>query len=84
MSEQIAVRIPEDELTRLDEVVAAGVFDSRAAAVREGLRRVLTEQREREVRRVYEAAYAQAADDAAVGEAGAALAAEILDEREPT
>jgi Arc/MetJ-type ribon-helix-helix transcriptional regulator len=36
-SRQIAVRIPEDLLTRLDELVRSGAYESRAAAVRAGL-----------------------------------------------
>jgi Arc/MetJ-type ribon-helix-helix transcriptional regulator len=36
-SRQIAVRIPQDLLTRLDEMVRSGAYESRAAAVRAGL-----------------------------------------------
>lgn len=36
-SRQIAVRIPEALLIRLDELVRRGVYESRAAAVRAGL-----------------------------------------------
>jgi Arc/MetJ-type ribon-helix-helix transcriptional regulator len=36
-SRQIAVRIPEALLIRLDELVRSGVYESRAAAVRAGL-----------------------------------------------
>jgi Arc/MetJ-type ribon-helix-helix transcriptional regulator len=40
-TEQIAVRIPEDLLADLDELVSRGVYESRAAAVRAGIEAVL-------------------------------------------
>ena len=39
MSKQIAVRLPDDLVDFLDEVVASGRFDSRAAVVTRELRR---------------------------------------------
>lgn len=77
MSEQIAVRIPLEDLTAVDEAVAAGRFESRAAAVREGITHLLREIREAEVARIYQTAYAKRHDDEQIGEAGAALASEI-------
>jgi Arc/MetJ-type ribon-helix-helix transcriptional regulator len=35
-SEQIAIRLPEQLLSELDELVAQGTYESRAAAVRAG------------------------------------------------
>jgi Arc/MetJ-type ribon-helix-helix transcriptional regulator len=40
-SEQIAVRVPEELLAVLDELVSRGVYGSRAAAVRAGIEAVL-------------------------------------------
>ena len=40
-TEQIAVRLPEELLTVLDELVGRGVYESRAAAVRAGIEAVL-------------------------------------------
>jgi Arc/MetJ-type ribon-helix-helix transcriptional regulator len=40
-TEQIAVRLPEELLYVLDDLVARGVYDSRAAAVRAGIEAVL-------------------------------------------
>jgi len=40
-TEQIAVRIPEELLAVLDELVSRGVYESRAAAVRAGIEAVL-------------------------------------------
>ena len=36
-TEQIAVRIPEEQLEVLDDLVARGVYETRAAAVRAGV-----------------------------------------------
>jgi Arc/MetJ-type ribon-helix-helix transcriptional regulator len=36
-TEQIAVRLPEELLVELDDLVRRGVYDSRAAAVRAGI-----------------------------------------------
>jgi len=36
-TQQIAVRLPEELLERVDELIEAGVYESRAAAVRAGL-----------------------------------------------
>jgi Arc/MetJ-type ribon-helix-helix transcriptional regulator len=46
-SEQIAVRLPEDLLTALDDLVARGVYESRAAAARAGIEAVLELDRRR-------------------------------------
>jgi Arc/MetJ-type ribon-helix-helix transcriptional regulator len=40
-TEQIAVRIPEELLAVLDELISRGVYESRAAAVRAGIEAVL-------------------------------------------
>jgi Arc/MetJ-type ribon-helix-helix transcriptional regulator len=46
-TEQIAVRLPEDLLTALDDLVARGVYESRAAAARAGIEAVLELDRRR-------------------------------------
>jgi Arc/MetJ-type ribon-helix-helix transcriptional regulator len=48
-SEQIAVRVPEDLLVRLDDLVRSGAYESRAAAVRAGIEAVAQMERRREV-----------------------------------
>lgn len=50
-SQQIAVRLPKDLLTRLDELVRAGLYESRAAAVRAGVEAIAEIERRREVDR---------------------------------
>ena len=46
-SEQIAVRLPEELLAVLDDLVVRGVYESRAAAVRAGIETVLELDRRR-------------------------------------
>lgn len=50
-SEQIAVRLPKDLLARLDELVRAGVYESRAAGVRAGIEAIAQIERRRELDR---------------------------------
>lgn len=78
MATQIAVRIPEKALTAVDAAVEAGRFDSRAAAVREALERLLREERERAISESYRRAYSAQPQDDSLGEAGAALLAEAV------
>jgi Arc/MetJ-type ribon-helix-helix transcriptional regulator len=44
-SEQIAVRLPKALLSKLDELVRSGLYDSRAAVVRAGVEAIQIEQR---------------------------------------
>jgi len=46
-SGQIAVRLPEELLAVLDDLVSRGVYDTRAAAVRAGIEAVLELDRRR-------------------------------------
>jgi Arc/MetJ-type ribon-helix-helix transcriptional regulator len=48
---QIAVRLPEELLAEVDELVARGVYESRAAAVRAGLEAVADSERRRQIDR---------------------------------
>ena len=50
--EQVAVRIPEQLLARLDDLVSRGVYESRAAAVRSGIEAIIEGQSRREMDRV--------------------------------
>jgi len=80
---QIAVRLSDDELARLDASVARGRYPTRAAAVRAGLERLLREERDRELADAYRVAYGRAPQDE-LGDAGAVLAAEVADEDSPS
>jgi Arc/MetJ-type ribon-helix-helix transcriptional regulator len=50
-TEQIAVRLSEELLAEVDELVARGIYDSRAAAVRAGLEAVADAERRRQIDR---------------------------------
>jgi Arc/MetJ-type ribon-helix-helix transcriptional regulator len=56
-TEQIAVRLPEELLAELDELVAQGVYESRAAAVRAGIEAVAESERRRKTDRAVVAGY---------------------------
>lgn len=49
MSEQIAVRIPDDLAEDLERLVASGDFGSKAEAIRQALRRFVEEVRRRQI-----------------------------------
>lgn len=78
MTQQIAIRIPDDQLRALDDAVKEGSFESRADGVRQALTRLLSELREEKIAREYREAYARYPDDPVVGEAGAKLLAEAV------
>ncbi len=82
MSTQIAVRIPENQLGRVDELVSAGGFESRAAVIRTALTRLLREIREDEIAEQYRRAYGQHPEDPSWGEVGEKLMAEAIREEE--
>lgn len=47
-TEQIAVRLPADQLAVLDDLVDRGVYETRAAAVRAGIEAILELERRRQ------------------------------------
>ncbi|MGH2722699.1 MAG: ribbon-helix-helix domain-containing protein [Actinomycetota bacterium] len=67
---QVAVRVPEDLLARVDELVERGVFESRAAALRAGLEIVTSLEHRRAVDRAIVEGYDRV-PPAAVEEAAA-------------
>jgi Arc/MetJ-type ribon-helix-helix transcriptional regulator len=50
-TEQIAVRLPDELLAGLDNLVRSGVFESRAAAVRAGVEAIMAIEERRQVDR---------------------------------
>lgn len=56
-SEQIAVRLPDELVQGLDELVRLGVYASRAAAVRAGIEAVVDVERARAIDRAVVAGY---------------------------
>lgn len=83
MSVQIAVRLADDDLKRLDAAIARGIFPSRAAAVRAGLASLLAEEREAQIGEAYRRAYANDPQEGWIGEAGLRLGAALLAGPEP-
>ncbi len=59
-TEQIAVRLPKELLVELDGLVAEGVFESRAAAVRAGIELLTAAARRRAVDRAVVDGYRRA------------------------
>ena len=79
MSEQVAVRIPEGELRKLDAVVESGLYQSRAAAIRAGIHLLLRLELEREIADEYRRAYGgDAPQEAWVGDVGLHLGSELI------
>lgn len=74
---QIAVRLTDRELQVLDSAVAQGAFDSRAEAVRAGVRLLELDLREARIAASYRAAYAAPLtdDESAMLDAALALGA---------
>ena len=56
-TEQIAVRLPEELLNDLDALVASGVYESRAAAVRAGVEAITDLERRRKIDRAIVSGY---------------------------
>lgn len=78
MSQQIAIRIPDDQLQALDEAVEAGHFESRAEGVRRAVAQLLRDLREEQIGREYREAYARHPQDPAIGRMGVKLLAEAV------
>lgn len=78
MGQQIAIRLPDDDLTAIDAAVSEGRYPSRAAAVRAGVHLLLCAERDRRIADEYRRAYGERPDDARVGEAGLGLGAELI------
>lgn len=77
IAQQIAIRIPDDQLRELDSAVKEGEFESRADCVRQALQRLLSDLREREIAREYREAYTRHPDDPEIGRVGAKLLADF-------
>jgi len=71
-------------LSALDEAIARGRFSSRAAALREGLARLLREEREREIEEAYRRGYGAKPQEDWIGEAGLRAGAELIAQDRPS
>ena len=72
MSIQIAIRIPKEDLSALDDAIARGSFPNRAAALREALERLLRQERERDIVEAYRRGYGEQPQEDWLGETGLA------------
>jgi len=80
-TEQIAVRLPEELLAEIDELVSRGLYESRAAAVRAGIEAVAEAERRRQTDRAVIDGYRRIPTRAAEREAAiASLREAILEE----
>jgi Arc/MetJ-type ribon-helix-helix transcriptional regulator len=80
-TEQIAVRLPEELLAEIDQLVARGVYESRAAVVRAGIEAVTESERRRETDRAIVEGYRRLPlGEAEHGAAFASLRDAILEE----
>ena len=62
MSQQIAVRVPREEVAALDEAVAKGLYPTRADAVRAALALLLRQIRDEEIVASHQRAFAEQPD----------------------
>lgn len=55
---QIAIRLPDEDLEAVDELVASGVVATRAEAIRRGVALLLADAHEQQISDAYRRAYA--------------------------
>ena len=80
-TQQVAVRLPEPLLARLDDLVASGTYESRAAAVRAGIEAIARLERERRIDRAIVDGYTRLPPTEAENRAAlVSLSEAILDE----
>lgn len=59
MTTQIAIKVPDELLDKVDRLVEQGAFESRSQAVRSGLESVVVERRRQEIDQRYRDAFAR-------------------------
>jgi Arc/MetJ-type ribon-helix-helix transcriptional regulator len=75
---QIAIRLPDDQLAAIDAAVRDGRFESRAAAVRAAIDRLLDDERNRKIAEQYRRGYGEQPQEDWVGEMGLAVGSELV------
>ncbi|MDQ3273501.1 MAG: ribbon-helix-helix domain-containing protein [Actinomycetota bacterium] len=83
---QVAVRLDEAEVAALDELVRAGRFPSRAAAIRDALGRQRRAEQDREIAAAYARGYGERPQDVmdeGAGRIGVAAMAEFYQDEPP-
>ncbi|HXH58776.1 ribbon-helix-helix domain-containing protein [Iamia sp.] len=78
MTTQLAIKLPDELVVRLDHLVGEGRFASRSEAVRDGIRRVVRDAERARIDEAFVAGFARHPDDA-LGEA-TRLAVEAIED----
>lgn len=79
-TEQIAVRLPHELLADLDDLVARGIYPSRAAAVRAGVEAIADLERRRTIDRAIVDGYRRVPPDGSEIDAAVASLRDAIDE----
>jgi len=80
MTTQIAVKLPDAIVVLIDELVAAGAFPSRSAAVRRGLEAILAAHKSRAIDEAYRKGYERSPETEAELKQAERLAIESIEE----
>ena len=75
MTQQLAIRIPTDQLEQLDALIERGLFANRTEALRAALARLLVDARDEAIADSYRRGYERHPQEEWVGKAGADLLA---------
>lgn len=80
MTTQVAVKLPDELLSRLDHLVSEGRFASRSEAVRDGINRIVRDAERERIDGAFAAGFARHPDDDVLAEAERLATAAIADE----
>jgi Arc/MetJ-type ribon-helix-helix transcriptional regulator len=80
MTTQLAVKLPDELLARLDQLVGEGRFASRSEAVRDGISRVVRDAERERIDVAFAAGFARHPDDDSLAEAERLATEAIADE----
>lgn len=80
MTTQIAVKLPDEVVTKIDALVTQGAFPSRSAAVRRGLEAIVAAHESRAIDRAYEEGFRRQPETDAEIRQAARLAIESIED----
>jgi Arc/MetJ-type ribon-helix-helix transcriptional regulator len=80
MTIQIAVKLPDDLVGQIDQLVERGGFDSRSQAVRTGLEAIVADRRRQELDDRYRAAFLRSPETTAEADDATRLAIDSINE----
>ena len=72
MTNQVPVRLTDEDLAAIDRAVASGRFANRSDALRAGVKAILREEREREIEEAYRRGYGEHPQEEWIGQVGLA------------